>query len=393
MIEAPVLEAPLADSPRDGQQPPLRLMVLVDKRTGISPGQRYRLEQWGRVTRERHDIELDFFPFESPELTRIIYQPGHKLRKGLLMMRAFLRRRADIRRAADYDGVIIYRWAALIGPPVYEKQLFKLGVPTFFDFDDALWQEGGTAQSINGRFAALKFAGKTPSTIAGVSAVTAGNEYLADWARQRNDNVHILPTTIDLASYPLIPEPAADDPLVICWTGSNTTLAHFEHARGALELVAARRRLVVKVICDRPPANPITGAETVFIPWQEEGEAQTVGDCHIGIMPLPDDHYTRGKCGLKALQYMATGRPVVISPVGMNCDLVQHGDNGFLARQEDEWVELIERLADAPELRARIGAAARRTVEQGYSAEVVAAKFAQVVRETVARGARGGGAR
>jgi glycosyltransferase involved in cell wall biosynthesis len=137
------------------------------------------------------------------------------------------------------------------------------------------------------------------------------------------------------------------------------------------------------VICNKPPERPIAGAENVFVPWTESGEADAVGASHVGIMPLPDTEYTRGKCGLKALQYMATGRPVVIAPVGMNNDLVQSGENGFLARSDDEWVAALERLATSRELRIRMGLAGRRTVEQGYSAEVVSTIFANAVRTTI----------
>src|SRR5262245_56901871 len=108
-----------------------------------------------------------------------------------------------------------------------------------------------------------------------------------------------------------------------------------------------------------------------FVAWAAENEAQEVGDCHAGIMPLADDEATRGKCGLKALQYMATGRPVVISPVGMNRDLIDHGKNGFLAATSADFVDALLALAQSQDLRARIGAEARRTVEKGYSAEAV----------------------
>ena len=105
-----------------------------------------------------------------------------------------------------------------------------------------------------------------------------------------------------------------------------------------------------------------------------------MGDCHVGIMPLPDDEVSRGKCGLKALQCMATGRPVVVSPVGMNSEIVRSGDNGFLAATTDEWVEALTKLAADKQLRARLGRNARATVERGYSAEISAAKFAQSPR-------------
>ena len=117
-----------------------------------------------------------------------------------------------------------------------------------------------------------------------------------------------------------------------------------------------------------------------FVPWSSEREALELGDCHVGIMPLPDNEVSRGKCGLKALQCMATGRPVVISPVGVNVDIVEHGKNGFLAGTTEEFVDCLQQLAKSPERRREMGANARETVEKRYSSEVSAGAFAAAVR-------------
>jgi glycosyltransferase involved in cell wall biosynthesis len=122
-----------------------------------------------------------------------------------------------------------------------------------------------------------------------------------------------------------------------------------------------------------------------FVRWSADREAHDVGDCHVGIMPLPDDEVSRGKGGMKALQYMATGRPVVVSPVGVNAEIVQAGHNGYLANTLEDWVASLSKLARDPGLRARLGANARRTIEQGYSAQISAAKFAEVVEQINAR--------
>lgn len=361
----------------------LRLLVLAPKPAGLSPGQRFRLEQWAPVLKERHGIEFDFVPFESPRLTELLYRHGHLPQKAFWVAWDFLRRAKAVLRARRYDGVIVYREVSLIGPALYERVLAGLGLPIFYDFDDAIWSPGHQISPANGIFSRLHFWGKTGTICRLSAAVLAGNEYLAGYARERNSNVFVLPTSIDLASYPVVPEPPIDDGFIVCWTGSTTTLVNFEHARGTLERLAARRRLIVKVICNEPPKRPIAGAENVFVKWQEKGEAEEIGACHAGIMPLPDDEYLRGKCGLKALQYMATGRPVVISPVGMNRELIRSGENGFLAGSEDEFVEALEKLAESAGLRARLGAAARRTVEEGYSAEVVARRCAEAIRSTL----------
>jgi glycosyltransferase involved in cell wall biosynthesis len=393
MVEAPVpgcarLGSDEAKSGPAGGSRPLRLLALTIKPEGISPGQRFRLEQWAPHLAASHGIELDFLPFESPRLTELLYEPGHTLRKAYWVGRDFLRRATAVLRARRYDAVIVYREAALIGPAIYERLLAWTGVPLFFDFDDAIWLPSQGLSPVNGIFSKLHFWGKTSTVCRLSTGVIAGNAYLADYARKRNPNVFVVPTTVDLDKYPALPEPDADDPFIVGWTGTHSTLVHFEQARTALETLARHRRIQVKVICSVPPERPIQGAENVFIRWAEASEAQDVAACHAGIMPLHDNEYTRGKCGAKAIQFMATGRPVVISPVGMNKDLIQHDENGFLAKNDDAFVEYLSRLAGSKELRQRIGTAGRRTVEEGYSAPVAANKLAHALRAGIGRACR-----
>jgi len=358
--------------------PRRRILVLASKAAGIAPGQRYRFEQWAPRLARDHNIELDLLPFESRDLTEILYRPGRYLTKALLVARDFIRRSAVVARARNYDAVVVFREAALLGPALYERLLTWTGKPIIFDFDDAIWAPGPDIS--NGVFTHLHFFGKTSTICRIAAACTVGNGYLAGYARQRNPHTVIVPTSIELDDYPLIPEPRSVEPFVVCWTGSTSTLAHFEYAREALERVALQVPLAVKVICSEPPKVPIAGAEMRFVRWTAKNEAQEVGDSHVGIMPLPDNAFTRGKCGLKALQYMATGRPVVLSPVGVNTDIVRDGENGFLASTTDEFVDALLQLAASEPLRRRLGAAGRKTVEASFSAEVVAAQFAQVVR-------------
>jgi glycosyltransferase involved in cell wall biosynthesis len=355
-----------------------RILVLANKPKGRAPGQRFRFEQWAPRLKRDHGIELDLLPFESPKLTEILYQPGHYLAKAALVSRDFLRRSQAVARAKDYDAVLVFREAALIGPAIYERRIARTGTPIIFDFDDSIWSQA--QQKNNGWFSRLHFFGKTSSMCRIAAACTPGNAFLADYARRRNPNTFIVPTSIELDDYPLVQEPADESPFVVCWTGSTSTLAHFEFAREPLERLAKKIPLAVKVICNKPPERPIAGAEMRFVPWSEDREAEEVGDCHVGIMPLPDDEVTRGKCGLKALQCMATGRPVVISPVGVNSEIVENGRNGFLAESVNDYVASLLELAKSRNLRRRMGAAARKTVESRYSAEVVAARFADVVR-------------
>lgn len=375
MVEAPVLSG--MDVMTDTSGPARRVLVLADRPPGLAPGQRFRFEQWAPHLARDHAITLDLVPFESPGLAKILHQPGHRLEKIARVAADFARRSRVVAQSKNYDAVMIVREASLIGPAFYEKMVASRR-PTIFDFDDAIWSN--LQGKGNGLFSRLHFYRKTSTLCRIATAVTPGNQFLADYARKQNSNVTVIPTSIELDDYPLVDEPASDMPFVVCWTGSTSTLVHFNHARDALEALAKKIPLVVKVICNVPPMTPIKGAEMRFVPWSQDREAAEIGACHVGIMPLPDDDVSRGKCGLKALQYMATGRPVVVSPVGMNRDLVRDGENGFLAANSQEFVDALLRLAESRELRRRLGAAARKTIEQDFSAEVVSARFARVIR-------------
>ena len=361
----------------------IRLLALVSKPPGVSPGQRFRLEQWAPILRSRHGIAIDFSAFESEELSAVIYQRGRRMAKAALLLRDSLRRREVLARARHYDAVVIYREVALLGPALYERLLARAGVPIILDFDDAIWMPG--AGSANGVFARLHFPGKTATICRFAAAVVVGNDYLASYARRHNGNVHVVPTTIDLNQYRVQPTLDAESPLVITWSGSFSTLVHLEHMRDVLRKLGARRKVRLRVICNRPPDRPFEGVDTEFVPWSERDEVSAVGATHCGIMPLPDDEFSRGKCGLKALQFMATGRPVVVSPVGVNTQIVNSGVNGIVASTADDWIQAFEALAASPDLRERLGCAGRRTVEERFSAEIGAAGFARAVASVTAQ--------
>lgn len=359
----------------------MRLLCFVSKRPGISPGQRFRLEQWApRLL--AGGIHLDFRNFEPEALSRILYREGRLASKGGLLLVATIRRLLHLLETSRADGAVVYREAALIGPPVFERALASLRIPFIYDFDDAIWVP---QPSVNSLFARLRFPDKTAEICRLAAAVSVGNRYLADHAQSFGAKfTAIVPTTVDVTKYgPVSDLPA--EPFTVVWTGSHSTLAHLEHARPALEAFGQTRRTRLRIICDRPPARPFANIETEFVSWMAEREETDVAVAHVGIMPLPDDEFTRGKCGLKALQYMAARLPVVASPVGVNREIVRNGETGFLAATRDEWISALDQLAAGSGLRSRLGAAGRESVERFYSAEVGAQRFAELVRRVFPR--------
>ena len=206
---------------------------------------------------------------------------------------------------------------------------------------------------------------KFAATCRWVDAVAAGNDVLAGVAKPSAREVVVLPTSIDTALY----QPShlgPEDPPTIAWIGSPENLIYLDMIRPALARLSKRHpALKLRVICSAFPQWDDVQVER--IPWSSATEAQSLAGAHIGVMPLTDDAWSRGKCAFKLLQYMAAALPCVASPVGANTEAVLNGVNGFHASDVDEWESSLEKLIISPQLRASFGAAGRRHVEQRYS--------------------------
>jgi len=356
----------------------MRLLAVMPSLYDTSPGQRYRLEQWEPLLRER-GVEITYSPFECPELHGIVYQPGQLAKKLGLVSKALGRRAALLSKLSNYDVIYLYREAALLGPAVFERLIQRSGVPYVFDFDDAIYLNYKSPS--NGYLSYLKFAGKTRTNCRLAAHVMVGNRYLAEYARQVNENVSIIPTTIDTDKYKPVGIKESSGPIVIGWTGSHSTLQHLDTLRGALAKLAQRESVRLRVI--GTPNYQIDGIEFETIMWRSDTEVEDLRAIDIGIMPLPDDDWAKGKCGAKALQFMAMGIPTVCSPVGVNTEIIQDNENGLIANSEDEWVEKLSLLIRSSDLRSRLGKAGRRTIEDRFSAAVQAPRVYDVLESVV----------
>ncbi|HEU4833404.1 MAG TPA: glycosyltransferase family 4 protein [Pyrinomonadaceae bacterium] len=341
----------------------MRVLALMPALYDTSPGQRYRLEQWEPLLRER-GVDITFASFEDEELHALLYKRGMMGKKLQLVTRGLGRRLSLVRKVKEYDLVYILREAALLGPPVFERLIAQSGVPVVFDFDDAIFVSYRSPS--NGYLSYLKFASKTRTICRISSHVMVGNPYLAEYARQVNDRVTVIPTTIDTEKYRVPERKEKTGPVVIGWTGSHSTVQHLDTMRGALKKLAEKESFRLRVI--GTPAYECAPVDVEAMPWRAETELEDLSEIDIGMMPLPDDRWSKGKCGLKALQFMALGIPTICSPVGVNTDIIQDDENGFIAGTEDEWVDKLSRLLRSAELRRRLGHAGRVTVEEKYSA-------------------------
>lgn len=356
----------------------IRALAVVPYPVGRVPGQRYRIEQWAAPMR-REGVEVDFSPFLSARAMEVLYNPGHTWTKVRETLRGYLRRLRGALRSGPYDVAYVYREAALLGP-AWTEALIARSLPIVFDFDDAIYLPA--ASPANAWSLALKAPGKTAAICRLARHVTVGNQTLARFAAPLSRAVSVVPSTIDTDVYTPGPPPRNARPLV-GWTGSATTLPHLERLVPALRRLRGLVDYRLRVI---GPAFSAPGLDVEWLPWSAASEVDDLRPLDVGLMPLPDDEWSRGKCGMKALQYMALGVPPVVSPVGANAEIVRDGANGLHARHDDEWVETIRCLLREPARRLSLGAAARRTVEERYSSRVHAPRMARVLREAAACG-------
>jgi glycosyltransferase involved in cell wall biosynthesis len=249
----------------------------------------------------------------------------------------------------------------------------------WYDFDDAVWMRDSYAGK---GFHSRKRLGRFRRIVRSCEAVVAGNSYLAEHAMSSGARAAwVIPTCVDVRKYPLARHDRPGAELV--WVGSSATLRGLEAIGPLLNAIGERvpgTRL--KLVCDRffrPGKLPV-----VECPWADATEAAEIAAADIGISWVPDDPWSRGKCGLKVLQYMAAGLPVVTNPVGVHLEMVRPGETGFLATTEAEWVEAVRTLAADPELRRRMGAAGRKLVEERYSVEAGATLWVNLIEGLMA---------
>lgn len=357
-----------------------KILIITNNRKNRSPGQRFRFEQYLDHL-EQNGYSIDFSFFISEEDDKYIYSYGNYLRKSLIILKNIFARFKNIINKNQYDIIFIFREATMLGTSLIEKWLSNGKAKLIFDFDDAIWLPN--ISDANKKLAWLKRPSKTSEIIAISDLVFAGNAYLAEYAKQFNPNVVIVPTTIDTEEYVPMNLPKPADVVTIGWSGSITTIQHFNYAINVLKTLKQKYqdKIAIKVIGDGNYRNQEINIKGQ--PWRIETELQDLCSFDIGIMPLPNDEWTKGKCGLKGLQYMSLEIPTIMSPVGVNSEIIQDGQNGFLADSDDEWVHKLSLLIENPELRKQLGQNARQTVEKYYSVNAWKDKYLQFFNQLI----------
>jgi len=343
------------------------IAFLTPYPTNTAPGPRFRFEQYYGIL-QNHRIRFKVFSFFSePDYRKVRQQTGRALLWPLL--KGVVNRLRTLPELLRFDFVFIYREACPVGPPMLEwiiAHIFRKKI--IYDFDDAIWLIDNRHETKIESF--LRWRGKVKWICRWSYRVSCGNRYLADFASKYARQVVVNPTTLDPSRQQARLKPEKEpgqEGITIGWTGSHSTLKYLESFLGIIRQLEERHpHLSFLVIADRNPEYALKSF--VFKKWNLETEIDDLLEMDIGVMPLPNDEWTRGKCGFKILQYMALGIPAVGSPVGVNAEIIS-GSNGYLATTNTEWIEALERLIFDRALRKRLGQEGQRTVIDRYSVE------------------------
>jgi glycosyltransferase involved in cell wall biosynthesis len=342
------------------------VLILCAHRPKRSPSQRYRFEQYISFL-EKQGFEFTFSYLLNQKDDQTFYSHGNFFAKAIILLKSVLIRIRDCWRFRRFDMIFIQREASFLGTSFAERRAFHSGAFVIFDFDDSIWLADTSPG--NKKWEWIKKPEKFFKNITYAHRVIAGNAYLAAKAKPFNSDTIIIPTTVDTDIH--VPKPELRDKHIttIGWSGSISTVKHFELLVPVLLRIRERfgNNVKFKILGDTDYRHEILQNEAVA--WTEENEVNELNTFDIGIMPLPDDEWANGKCGLKGLTYMACEVATIMSAVGINNEVISDGTNGFLARNDEEWYKKLCILIEDRMLRKELALNGRKTVIERYSVE------------------------
>lgn len=350
------------------------IYFIVPYPVGNAPSQRFRFEQYFK-TLSQAGYSYYVSSFLTPNHWQVIFIKGRITEKLFILLSGFTRRWVDLFRIWKYDYVFIHRESTPIGPPVFEWIIAKiLKKKIIYDFDDAIWLTDNSSENKLEKI--IRWRKKVQSICTWSHCVSCGNEYLSAYAGQFNNNVIINPSTIDTIGLhnPIHYKKKENSKITIGWTGSHSTLKYLEILWPVLQTLEQKYpQLEFLVISNKKPERSSKSLQ--FITWSMASEIEDLAKMDIGVMPLPNDEWSKGKCGFKLLQYMSLNIPALASPVGANRVIIKDELNGLHCNSEQDWIKNLERLINSPELRRKLGVAGRNTVENHYSVSANSANF------------------
>lgn len=341
----------------------MKVAFVVPYPKGIAPSQRFRFEQQLDFL-ENEKISYTFYPFLSENAFEVLYKPKRYFTKFYFTLLGFLKRFFLMFQLRNYNFVFIHREASPIGPPVFEFIISKiLKKKIIYDFDDAIWMVN--TSTVNKIVAGVKYHHKVASICNWAYKVSCGNEFLASYASSFNKKVAVIPTTVDTENVHNKKKIQKTKKIVLGWTGTHSTFKYLFDFETFLVKMQERYQFKFIVISNKEPQFKTLKYD--YLAWNKESEIEDLLRINVGIMPLRLDKWAKGKCGFKAIQYMALGIPAVVSKVGVNEKIVSDSVNGFVCSSEKDWENAFEKLLTNENLREEFGQKAQEKIERNYS--------------------------
>lgn len=340
----------------------MRILCLVPNQLGYSPGQRGSIELWEKVLAPE-GIHLEFAPFENDELRKVLYFSGRNAKKAYEMARGYLERLRLLRELDRFDAVFVYREAALIGPALLER-LVARKKPIIYQLDDPLFVP--YKSQYNGYFSHLKFFGKIKRIIEMSKVVMVNSTGIRQFAESYNKNIWQVPSLVDTSKFEYRPFSETPERVCVGWSGSPTTLKNLKLVEVPLRNISQKR------ICD---LHFIGGTDIVLRDvdfssqmWNSETEVEDLRKIQIGLVPLASDNpWNPYKFIMKTAQYMALGIVPVGTPIASNLEVIRHGENGFLAKDDADWEKYLSLLVIDHKLRNQMSAVCAKDALEKYS--------------------------
>jgi glycosyltransferase involved in cell wall biosynthesis len=360
------------------------MLVLCPFPQGEAAGQRLKYEQYFDNWREfGFDIEVSSFMDE--DMWKIAYAKGHLPAKAMGVLRGHLRRIRDMTRIHRYDVVYVFMWVTPFGTSIFERLTRRFARQLIFDVEDNVLVEQKLPRGYNPNAIVrlLKGPQKARFLIKTADHVISSSPFLNDFCLQLNERRRCtyISSSVDTDRFVPANKIAHSGPLTIGWTGTFSTKPFLDLLSDVFQKLARRIPYKLKVIGNFD--YELEGVALEVVRWTKEREVEDLQTFDIGVYPLPIDDWVLGKSGLKAIQYMAFGLPIVATEVGTTPLLITHEVNGLLVKTEGEWLAALERLLRDPLLRSRLGAAARESAVAHYSTKAIAGLYRRVLESVI----------
>lgn len=356
-----------------------KILVICPHPVGYAPGQRLKYEQYFDHWRD-NGFDITVSPFMSERMQKIVYKKGHFLEKIGWTAWGYVRRFFDLFRIRRYDLVYSFLWVTPFGPPVFEWMVAGLARKMVFDIDDLVYMKNERADKWYTRL--FKGREKPIYLMKKADHVITCTPYLDEFVRKFNSNTTDISSTINTVTYVPVNTYQNNGVITLGWSGSHSTIRYLSLLHPILKELG--REVDFKLLVMGDAGFALEGVNVEAHAWTEEKEIATLQRMDVGLYPLPlDEEWVYGKSGLKALQYMALGLPVIATAIGANFRVVAEGESGFLVTTPEQWLEKLRILINDPEMRRRFGIKARERVEQNYSIKANAPVYLDILNKVI----------